>query len=106
MIKLTQVLFDIKDSARKKASDIEAIYEEACNEAEVLGKSLPSPPPPYKFKDTDYDKKEFPLYLDEKIIIAISSNFDGDTQVTCNNLVAYLVKESPLKVFNLKSKIA
>ncbi len=104
MIKLTQLLFTVKDEALDRQNAIDELYEEVCNEAEMLGKSLPLPPQPLKYEDEDYDKLEVILYLDPTIITDITQNYNLDTQVTCSNLRAVLVKETPEEVYNLKNE--
>lgn len=99
MIKLTQIFFELSDKAIKKELAIEEIYEEACKEAEMLGKPRPPAPAPTKPTDAEYTIIQTPLYLDPTLIMSISTNPTLDTQITCSNLVSYLVKESPGVVY-------
>lgn len=99
MIKLTQIFFELSDKALQKEIDIDTIYQEACAEAEMLGKPKPAPPVSKKPADADYVVVETPLFIDPKLIMSISTNPTLDTQLTCSNLVSYLVKESPSVVY-------
>jgi uncharacterized protein YlzI (FlbEa/FlbD family) len=99
MIKLTQIFFELSDKAIKKELAIEEVYEEACKEAEMLGRAKPPAPAPTKPSDAEYTIIQAPLFIDPKLIMSISTNPTLDTQLTCSNLVSYLVKESPGVVY-------
>lgn len=99
MIKLTQIFFELSDKALQKEIDIDTIYQEACEQAELLNKPKPAPPVSKKPTDADYVVVETPLFIDPKLIMSVSTNPTLDTQITCSNLVSYLVKESPSVVY-------
>jgi uncharacterized protein YlzI (FlbEa/FlbD family) len=99
MIKLTQIFFELSDKAIQKEVAIEEIYQEACLEAEMLGKPKPIAPLPTRPSDAEFTIIQAPLYIDPTLIMSISTNPTHDTQITCSNLVSYLVKESPGVVY-------
>jgi uncharacterized protein YlzI (FlbEa/FlbD family) len=99
MIKLTQIFFELSDKAMQKEIAIDSVYQEACMEAEMMGRPKPMAPVPVKPSDSDFIIVEAPLYIDPTLIMSISTNPTHDTQITCSNLVSYLVKEKPTLVY-------
>ena len=105
MVKLTQVLFRVKEETQKKIDDMQSIMEEEYEKAKSLAiGSVPSPYR-YKMKDSDYDKKETPLYIIAHTIAAIHTNFEGDTVIETSLGKEHIVKESPRKVYSLLNKV-
>lgn len=101
MIKLTQLLFSIKEETQQKLDDMQAIMQEEYIKAENLALTTVPTPYRYKMKDSDYDRMETPLYILPHIITSISLNFEGDTVVETSTGKDYIVKESPKRVYTL-----
>ena len=101
MIKLTQILFDIKETTQTKIENMESFINEEFSKADNLGLPRPEIPTKYKLQEEDYESGGVPVYLDSNIIQSISQNILGDTLIETSTDRTYTVKESPRQVFNL-----
>jgi hypothetical protein len=112
MIKLTQRLFEIKESTRKKIENLTAAYQRAVDEYEAemikfesspYGEAPigPSQPPTYKLKEGDYDCTEVDMYLNPSEIVYVSQSLEKDTVIMTKISKEIVVKETVEEVYAL-----
>lgn len=104
MIKVTQLLFEISEQTQEKIREMQAMYNEELERAEITGGPTPPEPKPWKLTEDDYDKTEVNMYLDPTRIESISQNLEGDTQIETFGGKTIYVLESVEMVYELKLK--
>lgn len=115
MIKLTQRLFEVKESTRKKIENITAAYQRAVDEYEAemikfesspYGETPigPAQPPSYKLKEGDYDCTEVDMYLSPSEVVYVSQTLEKDTVIMVKIAKEIVVKETVEEVYALLNK--
>ena len=115
MIKLTQLLYEVKDEVTRKIENLSNVYQRAIDEYETAmvkfeanpygeEPTSPLPPKPYKLKDEDFNITEAIMYINPSSIVYISKAITGETILNINQSKELTVKESVEEVYELMAK--
>jgi hypothetical protein len=112
MIKLTQILFEVKKEVDEKIVRLSNAFQKALDEYEAAmmkfsqnpyGEAPISPiePKPMTLKKEDYDEKRVVFYIDPKEISYITQTTLGDTIIGMKSGDRITVEGTPEDIFNL-----
>ena len=112
MVKLTQVLFEIKEETQAKIERISNAYQQALSdydlemvkfESNPYGEApeMPKQPKAIKLKDEDYIKTNVTLYMTKSEVAYITQSLEKDTVLVTKLGKELTILESPEEAFNL-----
>lgn len=112
MVKLTQVLFEIKDETQARIERISNAYQQALAdydnemikyETNPYGEApeMPKQPKTIKLKDEDYIKTNVELYIKESEVAYITQSLEKDTILVTKTGKEITVIGTPEEISNL-----